>query len=756
MPAPTSTKAAKPSSIARAQSLQKKTRFVRRRGRANDSIYSDEEFEREARTDSESDDDRSSLDSESDSETEPASEDVPATGHPEVVIPSSTHTPQPPDSLRSRKAERGGKRPVPERTSSAPATTPSPVPPPEHSDRAESPAPSASQPHERASSTPRRTGQTARQAYQERLESDPSYVPTVGEFWGHDDRLLDKDLRSLSGWWRGRWQGRGMRGRGRFNNGFGMRGRGGFFPNTRPPVSENENAEDESADVPPVERPWTHDGFEEMKKRDERRNGMQQQQQSQRGFMRGGFRGARGGFVQARGRGFTRGGFSPASPYPRQGLPSASPRIWYAMKPERVWTKHHESFLFSDPALKPRVGQGPAFRIKLPGEQLEEIVRLPPRSWPTRSSPSPPATPGPDTTKSITVRLPPPRTDKGKAAELEPTAVEEPTTTVTELTIDDAFIITQPPPPTIIPLPEPAKSQPPSSPPFNQAPVLNDVQQIASEPPPEISPSESNGGWIEVSDVPQMEERAQPPVLPPLQTVFSPMAQPSPSFGSPYGYAPTLPPGIMLNQHGFLYEVATGRAVYLQPPPGPMYNPRSVMSSHMSMPSGTFLAPSPTPPAYGNEAPIFAPPRQNSRVEIRKPTAEDEINAKKSVSPRPAARNGPSSLRSSVTSSSASSVPRSIDPTAPVFIPPTHSQHPSQEYFPNPSQASAYAVGPAEEHRPHPPPMDVGMMGYPPYQQQQYYYPEQYGYQPYIDMPQQVVQYDVYPPDPRGASQVYY
>src|SRR5260370_33404398 len=67
---------------------------------------------------------------------------------------------------------------------------------------------------------PHRRGRTARQAYQERLESDPSYVPTVGEFWGHDDRLLDKDLRSLSGWWRGRWQG-GVRGRG-----FGIRGRG--------------------------------------------------------------------------------------------------------------------------------------------------------------------------------------------------------------------------------------------------------------------------------------------------------------------------------------------------------------------------------------------------------------------------------------------------------------------------------------------------------------------------------------------------
>src|SRR5262249_7916778 len=62
-------------------------------------------------------------------------------------------------------------------------------------------------------------GQTARQAYQQRLESDPSYVPTVGEFWSHDDRLLDKDLRSLSGWWRGRWQGRG-RGRGGFDRGF--------------------------------------------------------------------------------------------------------------------------------------------------------------------------------------------------------------------------------------------------------------------------------------------------------------------------------------------------------------------------------------------------------------------------------------------------------------------------------------------------------------------------------------------------------
>ncbi|OBZ65208.1 hypothetical protein A0H81_14809 [Grifola frondosa] len=43
----------------------------------------------------------------------------------------------------------------------------------------------------------------------------------VGEFWGHDDRLLHKDLCRLSGWWRGHWQTRGH-GRGTF----GMCGRG--------------------------------------------------------------------------------------------------------------------------------------------------------------------------------------------------------------------------------------------------------------------------------------------------------------------------------------------------------------------------------------------------------------------------------------------------------------------------------------------------------------------------------------------------
>ncbi|PWN50843.1 hypothetical protein IE53DRAFT_76748 [Violaceomyces palustris] len=41
-------------------------------------------------------------------------------------------------------------------------------------------------------------------AYREKLENDPSFTPRVGQFWGHDERLVDRDLRSLSGWWRGR------------------------------------------------------------------------------------------------------------------------------------------------------------------------------------------------------------------------------------------------------------------------------------------------------------------------------------------------------------------------------------------------------------------------------------------------------------------------------------------------------------------------------------------------------------------------
>lgn len=78
-----------------------------------------------------------------------------------------------------------------------------------------------------------------RQAYQERISKDPSFVPRVGKFWTHDARLYTpgkfgagnsdySGLREMSDYWRGRG-GRG--GRGGFPRG-GIRGglpiRGGF------------------------------------------------------------------------------------------------------------------------------------------------------------------------------------------------------------------------------------------------------------------------------------------------------------------------------------------------------------------------------------------------------------------------------------------------------------------------------------------------------------------------------------------------
>ncbi|KAA1473421.1 hypothetical protein DENSPDRAFT_273750 [Dentipellis sp. KUC8613] len=821
MPAPTTINAQRP------HAPPKKTRIVRRRGRAHNGIYSDDEIEREARSDTSSDSDVSSLDSATDSETEPASEDVQHTApapptkpakpllatpvdwsemvtgedmHGAADLPvidfadltpaeiertAPTHAPAPQHRLprsRSQKATKAVKPPA--RTSSAPPSVPSPdmlapdLPQSEHG--GESPEPGSSHEHEHeprhGPMPPRRNGQTARQAYQERLESDPSYVPTVGEFWGHDDRLLDKDLRSLSGWWRGRWQGRGgFRGRG-----FAPRGRGAFFARTSgQPMPGSENGEPQ--EMRPSDREWTHDGFEEMKKRDDRRRLIEQPDGApQRGGFRGGFRGARGGFVSGRGGrgGFGRGGFQSGT----------QTRTWFAMKPERVWTKHHELFLFSDPALKPRPGQGPGYRIKLPGSDREAtVVHAPPRAWPpvvaARGSSSTQTAPtSDDGEKAFTVRLPP-RASEEKVVEVEERDQEQ-VTTVEELSLDDAFTI-KPPPPMIPIFP---MSAPPAQASFSSAmppspPQLEQQQPVEpQQPSPSSAPAQ---GWI-TSSPPQPEEtKPAPPVLPPLQTVFSPMAAPSPQFGSPYGFAPTpaLPPGIVLNQHGMPYEMATGRPVYLQQP---MYDvhPRGVLPPHLSMPpppapfvpqhlrhpssmsvSPDFLA-HPSPPPMFAETPIFAPPRQSSRIEIRKPTADSDT--KKTASPRP------SSLRSSVTSSAASSAtaPASAAPSSSATIPaprpaPPAMTSPQQHAVPEfyPTLSPNYAVGSPEQGPP--PPVDVQMMGYPQYQQQYYYPPEQYGYAPppsAYDMQHHPVQYDMYAPpqpqpphpsDPR-AQPVYY
>ncbi|KAK4054835.1 hypothetical protein OIV83_000759 [Microbotryomycetes sp. JL201] len=182
--------------------------------------------------------------------------------------------------------------------------------------------------------------EVAREAYSKRLAEDPSYVPRVGRFWSHDDRLATPEVRPLV--WRGAIRGGdrgGFAGRGR-GRGAG-RGRGGFVGRegrdadsasaSRPAVAEasvpapsrndetvaKNSSTSMSGDLKPAKTikdddsdddgwgrgevkkaaqsaksgmpAWKHDGFEELAR-----------DSSTRGTARGGLRG--------RGRGTGRGG----------------------------------------------------------------------------------------------------------------------------------------------------------------------------------------------------------------------------------------------------------------------------------------------------------------------------------------------------------------------------------------------------------------------------------------------------------------
>lgn len=712
-----------------------------------------------------------------------------------------THTVESPPPSRKQKLQKGGKKPAAPRsetsTEPGPSTGPplSPQPPEEHPAAEE-----ASEPEENASNQASRlppggpaqrrpAGQTARQAYQRRLESDPSYVPVVGEFWGHDDRLLDKELRSLSGWWRGRWQGRG-RGRG----GFSMRGRGrGGFQGGRPSgvegEKEGEAVRDESQ-LPPVERPWTHDGFEEMKRREEQRRAareeqqrqlQQQQQPAQRGF--GPFRG-RGGFVAGRGRGgFFRGSFAPSPARTRFPAAPFSDRPRFAMKPEPPFTKRHEAFLhFEDRSLKPQAGFGPGYRVKLPGEKRRggTVIRGPPRPYvsPKNVAPRSLSTPGlDDDDKVIMVRLPK-RAGKEKAAEVVETVtvkstvtvVEQPSELSTEASTPAAVVVEE----SIAfvhaqagssKLPEQAAAAPPFTP---SQPLQAFPEQVRSQQTAQSSKSTTPVPTANVSAQGPAEEasasaptepsiagpRPAPPVLPPLQTNFSPVNPASPTFGSPYAYPQALPPGIAMAHNGMTYEVATGRPVYLQAtPPPPMYNPRPVMHAHIvsppmppfvpghtphhSMSSPDFYSHSPSPSFNGfidpvTGQPLFTLPRQSSRVEIRAPTEHADRKAGHA--------HRPSTLRSTVVGPDSAATEESSEQ-------PKESDEAQRS---GESEARVNGDGHPQAYQ-----LEPGMMLYNPYQQP-YYYPEQYGYPQYMDV-SHMPQYEMYPveaPPPQQA--VYY
>lgn len=708
-----------------------------------------------------------------------------------------------------RKTSKAPKRPQPKRAVSAPSSdrsaAPQPAPPVDAEEVTEpaddEPKASTSRQPSRNSFARQPSGHAARQAYQQRLEADPSYVPTVGEFWGHDDRLLDKDLRSLSGWWRGRWEGRG-RGRGGFSGGFVRgRGRGGFTgPESSRPAPEtpvSQETEKPPVETPLIDQPWTHDGFEEMKKRDEKRRATAQHQQHQaarpaRGFIPGG----RGGPNIGRGRGgFARGGYTP-SPTRVQFVPpaaaaAASGRTWYAIKPEHVWTKRHEGFLYLDYALKPRPGQGPGYRVKLSGKG-GQVVRTPARTPQATSEPSPSvAAPSEGSEKTFVVRLPK-RAGKEKASEPVVEAVEA-KTIVADAPIEDVFTVRPElvPPRQLIPTSQlalavnghvpstsvstapsksaaPAPSSPHVSTPSKEkitSPLLNQMMREAADQQAKEGADVPNANGIlqdqydqsapallqvEPAENLETSDEVRQPIPPPLQTVFSP-SQPSPSYGSPFGYGSPLPPGVAIGHHGMAYEIATGRPVYLQH--STMYTPRPLAHGMMTPPglpyspmhhhssgSPDFLAPSHTPPINGfidptTGNPLFVFPRQSSRVEIRSPSSHLDLKPSKS-------NHRPSHLRMSAAAFEPSR------PASPNIE--SHTYQSSEGHSAQDDASSSHVTDqPMAEQS-----MENAMYGYSPYHQQ-YYYPEQYGYSQYYDM-SHVQQYEMYPTDPHATQAVYY
>lgn len=806
----------------------KKTRVIRRRGRGRGTVESDDEIEREAATDSDSDDQHSlSSPSDSDSDTEPASDDVvPVVQSPRVAtimdptlsridvsedlvassLPNGKQQPssffqsngdwsdmvndenehgsadlpvidyadfdgdvtrqpttQPPPNKKKQMKKAKAALKAKERTAPAPAPEPeSEVAGVESEDAVDGPPHSPTHAKRLSNDFKRPNGQTARQAYQNRLEADPSFIPTVGEFWGHDDRLMDKGLRSLSGWWRGRWQ-NGGRGRGGFGMGVGRgRGRGGVFaaPAERP----------EAEELPPIEKAWGHDGFEEMKQREMHFAAIKAR--------RGGAspRGARGGFL--------RGGFAP----PARGRPhflASSDRPWHTVKPEKAFTRHHESFLFQEPVRKPFKGNTSFVRVKLGSEAAKTVhmvtrpvkkqksalkakaktpddqpfvVRMPPAKIATSDPPVP-----------VVVEEPPPPPLLPEAEVAPPSAekddVEEVFKVRPHLVPAPVYLSKQPSAPRKASVEHDAPKPTRSPPPHMVAPVtitsqpeiVRQLERLALEAPqPTFSAPQpdQSGSPVVLEEPPVGSPLDSRPALYPLQTVFSPSAvhpvqpvqkQPTPPYNSsPYGYPAPLPPGIAMDPHGVPYEVSTGRPVYFQPPM-PIYNPRPLLPppfvpGHMHHHSSAEFyphhqSPSHTPPVNNGyvDPTIFSMPR-SSRVQIRAPDGSAppplDTGADKGYS-----QLNPNTLSFEPMQPSAHENPQMMESGY------SHQQH----YF----SPGHY---PQEEQQG----MDPVMMGYQGYTQ--YYYPQEngyagdvggyagdgYAYGHYMDM-SQMGQYDMYP-----------
>lgn len=447
--------------------------------------------------------------------------------------------------------------------------------------------------HPSAQSVRRPVGMTARQVYLKRLENDPAYTPRVGEFWGHDERLLDKDLRSLSGWWRGKWTGRGgFHDRGRD---FGHRGRGnaGNF--------RTRGGSPSHGSVDPVDQAWKHDGFEEMKMAEETTKDKVTTEESQRAGSWVGTRGrGRGGF----GRGFGHPGrmnraqsiasqsqpLSPASTRP-QGRVRIQSTFWN--RSEQPWTKHATNFLFYDTLGKPKEHGDIGVKVKLPGQHRHNIVRIVSKVKGEADNSS-----DPTPSRNFIVKLPKPNVAKEDQEKTVRSTIRD---SVPEGTASEASNVvsnaTVPPTP------------PPSNDPSMEATATTPVAETQSQEPTPKSTEEQPQPKATPVD-------SQASIPPNIQLITHlPVATPSPAYSSPsYGPghqyplprpAPVYPPSNMpLNESSVWYDPRMPYG-YPTPPPVPnMYTPPPPVHhahhhSHSISHSGMVRQPGGAPPYFG-------------------------------------------------------------------------------------------------------------------------------------------------------------
>lgn len=468
----------------------------------------------------------------------------------------------------------------------------------------------------------------ARQSYLKKLDN-PAFTPRVGQFWGHDDRLMDKGERPMSEWWRGRWASRGGRG--------GYRGRGGTRIAPWAPAALDPTVE---RDANPIGDKWGHDGFEALQKLPER---------ERRGAGRANSRG-RGGSKEGGHRGGRRP--SPASqltPTEKQVQLQADAAAKIASKqktPTPSPDGHaHPSSETTPPTSGTAATTKPKRKEKKPKARLGDALSQAVKERETAQ------------TRSIVAQV------KGEAA---PSKLSD-TASIRETKLATVEKASSPAPPKVN-LPS-GKTQARAPPPHQQSKaqktvppagttaaslpekdlvtsVLSPTTAGSSSNPsaPDQQPQPTQRHQRHTSDKDRSEAMERAILKNSFTKVTAPAASvetgsgsasnPAPPVSTPpypsYSYV-SLPPGIAMGESGMLYEIATNRPVVLnqptpplQPPAStvPLYHPRPYLPPHL-MSSGSGFA-TPTPEGSANTQSFFAPPKAPARVSIRQPGPKED------------------------------------------------------------------------------------------------------------------------------------